>query len=288
VTLHWESTSLVAERLLATLVPPDLTTPIDSPRPVIHPLATPGGTTVTDSSPADHSWHRGLSLAVSNIRVEGEPEPVNLWGGVTWSGGAAGSGGDYRQLDNNGEQRLLDLEVVESTASARLEWVTRAGRVIVREERVLAASIAHDSLERPYLALHWTSRLENASGGELGLGSPTTAGRPDAGYGGLFLRGAPELAGADVLLGERGLIADSAAMGQTARWAALRTLNATVVMRSAPTPWFVRSTPPMLCAAPFFHEEISLSAGEVLELEWDVLVTDAAWTPDEVEQALSS
>jgi len=288
MTLRWEGTSLVAETVVATLVSPDPSSPIDSPRPVIHPLATLGGTVVTDSSPPDRSWHRGLSLAISNIRVEGEPEPVNLWGGVTWSGGVAGRGGDYRQLDNNGEQRMLDLELAESTARARLEWVTRAGRVIVVEERVVAASIAHDRLERPYLALHWSSRLENVSGGVLGLGSPTTAGRPDAGYGGLFLRGAPELAGADVLLGGRGLIADSAAMGLTAGWAALRTATTTVVIRSAPAPWFVRSTPPMLCAAPFFHEEIELAAGTPLTLDWDVLVTDASWTPDEVEQALSS
>ena len=150
----------------------------------------------------------------------------------------------------------------------------------------MAASIERDSFERPYLALHWTSRLKNVSGGVLGLGSPTTAGRPDAGYGGLFLRGAPELAGADVLMDGRGVIADSAAMGETARWAALRGSSATVVMRSASAPWFVRSTPPMLCAAPFFHEEVSLGDGGPLELEWDVLVTDAVWTADEMEQAL--
>ena len=278
MTLHWDGPRLVAgSAVLATLVVPDTARPIDSPRPVIHPLATPGGAVITDSSPADHSWHRGLSLAISNIRVEGEPEPVNLWGGVTWSDGA------YRQLDNNGEQRMLGLELEGSTARARVEWVTRAGRVIVREERVVVASIAHDSSRRPYLALHWSSRLENVSGGVLGFGSPTTAGRPDAGYGGLFLRGAPELAGADVLLAGRGLIADSAAMGSAAPWAALRSASATVVMRSEPTPWFVRSTPPMLCAAQFFHEEVELAADAVLELDVDVLVTDARWTPEEID-----
>lgn len=42
----------------------------------------------------------GLSVAIANIDVPGEHEPVNLWGGVTYMRGR-----EYVQLENNGEQR---------------------------------------------------------------------------------------------------------------------------------------------------------------------------------------
>ncbi|KQQ09799.1 PmoA family protein [Rathayibacter sp. Leaf296] len=241
---------------------------VESPRPFVHPLRTPSGVVVSDLRPADHDWHHGLSLAVSNIRIGDEPDEINLWGGVTWV-----PGDGYRQLDNNGSQLVESVSEEHDGVRLRVGWYDAGGRRFLEEERRLTV---HEGPTATVLEVvsEWTSQTERL----LGFGSPTTAGRPGAGYGGLFLRAAPCLDGARVLA-PHGESAD--AMGRAEEWLALVGAGVTVAMRAdsanpvAPTPWFVRSEgTPMLCAAPFFHEVWTLPPAESARWRWQVLVAD--------------
>jgi len=254
------------------------TPPRDSPRPYLHPLRTPGGQVVSDLRPPDHDWHLGLSLAVANVGVPGEADDVNLWGGVTWVTGAG-----YRQLANNGAQRVVDRD--GSTLS--LAWTDAAGRVLLTERRTHA--VARPAADRAVLTVEstWTPVVPG-----LAFGSPTTAGRPDAGYGGLVLRLAPDFGAARVLSPAGPTTAD-AARGASLPWLALATEEATVAMAALagdpvhPTPWFVRTgATPILCAAPFAHRVWTMPATPVT-WRWRLLVADGALDPDAIAAALA-
>ena len=159
----------------------------ESPRPYLHPIRSLDGCVVTDYRPIDHSWHWGLSVAIANIDVPGEHEPVNLWGGVTYMRGR-----EYVQLENNGEQRHEGFD----GDTEQLTWFTARGAPFVSERRRLRATVASSTSWRLDIESEWT----NVSTGAVRFGSPATAGRPNAGYGGLFLRGAQDLRGAEVIL----------------------------------------------------------------------------------------
>ncbi|UYN82736.1 MAG: PmoA family protein [Microcella sp.] len=257
----------------------------DSPRPWVHPLSTPSGVRVTDDQPLDHPWHRGLSFAVANVDAA-DAVAHNFWGGPTFSGA------EYVQLANNGTQRLIERRITTGASREELEWCTTEGRVLVRESRHLRL---HDdgAARGSATVLKWSSSLVNASATPLRFGSPTTAGRPSAGYGGLFLRGAPGLIGAELLIdGE--IVAADAAMGMPGAWAALRSAEATVAIAAhaanpvSPSPWFVRVDPvAMLCAAPFFDEEWLLDVGGRATWQWTVLAIDGAASAGELEGLLA-
>ncbi|GAA1961310.1 PmoA family protein [Agromyces allii] len=273
---------------------------IESPRPYLHPIRTPGGREVSAFRPADHDWHWGLSLAIANVALAGEPHGVNFWGGPTFEHG------EYRQFDNDGRQVLREARIDETDARyrAELEWQTPGGRAVLAERRDLSFSLIRGRADGGPVGrsddggpagwvLDWRSDWRNTAGDELGFGSPTTAGRPGAGYGGLFLRAAPELGEAEVLLdGE--VVTPEAAMGRRGTWAALRGHDRTVLLAAsaenpvAPTPWFVRTGDTvMLCAAPFFDEVWRLPAGGTAEWRWRVAVFDGRPDVEELAAAAS-
>lgn len=253
---------------------PDTTDPQSSPRPWVHPFTTPTGAVVTDDRPADHPWHRGLSLAVANLDA-GDATPHNFWGGPTFVEG------EYAQLDNNGHQRLVERRVDADASTESLHWCAADGRVLLTESRRLEQHRSNRS-RVPVTRLDWTSTVVSTSSRPLGFGSPTTAGRPAAGYGGLFLRASPAFIGAEVLL-DGVVVEPSRAMGRRAQWAALRTPRLTVVMAAdganpvSPSPWFVRTEAvAMLCAAPFFDEQWMLAPGAAATWRWTVLACDGS------------
>jgi len=251
---------------------------LESPKPYLHPVHTPAGDLVTAYRPHDHVWHKGIQLALPHVG------PENFWGGVTWVRGEG-----YAQLANNGSMRHAGFEALEAEDGAariveRLEWVTQDGEHWIDERRTLGARMLGDAW-----LLTFASELRNRSGRELPLGSPTTNGRPNAGYGGLLWRGPRCFSGGDVLApGVRG---EEAAMGARAPWLAFvgtqdETLRRTTVafFDASDPPWFVRSTPYAVAGpAPFFHEEHALADGDELELRCDVAIADGAWSEDDVE-----
>ncbi|MHA7217346.1 DUF6807 family protein [Arthrobacter sp. MDT1-48-3] len=275
-----------------------------SPRPFLHPVSTPTGGTVSDCGPADHPWHRGLGIAVSNVAVAGQRYPVNLWGGPTYSEGQG-----YVQLPNNGSQRGVDVGGAPGVLQ-RLEWCAADGSAFLDEERRWGARTVHAGAD--WILTSVRSRWVNTSAGALAFGSPTTAGRANAGYGGFFLRLASSFDGGDIVAGAAagpddpghvpatagpddpglapgstgagsgiGSLSEEDAMGSRRSWLGLRSPTASVLMVPAPgnpggpSPWFVRSAgTPMLCAAPFFHSELHLGPGQAFDWGWSLLVAD--------------
>jgi hypothetical protein len=251
------------------------TAPLESPRPYLHPVRTLGGDTVSMFRPHDHVWHQGISLALPYV---GEH---NFWGGGTYVHGRG-----YVQLANNGraDHRVMEhLGVDAGVASIvhGLAWFSQAGAPVVTEDRAITASVIDD--------LSWVLTFEtaitNVSGDVLAFGSPTTKGRENAGYGGLFWRGPRSFAGGAVQ--SPAGVGDDDLRGTTAEWFAFRgrhdetgRASTVLIVDDADNPrhppqWFVRSADfACLNPAPFFSVELDLPPGDTLALRYAVVVTD--------------
>lgn len=258
---------------------------LESPRPYFSPVRTLGGEVVSLFRPHDHVWHKGIAWSLPVVGDE------NFWGGPTFVRGQG-----YVQLPNNGEQRHRAFaEAADAGAPTpdtgrvdeRLEWVTEAGETIFDERRTLAASVIGDDA----WLLGFETRMRNVTEGGIRIGSPTTRGRENAGYGGLFWRGprsftggsvlAPGVEGGDELRGTR-----APWMGFTGRHDGSGAASTIVMVDDPgnvqhPPQWFARSEEfACLCPAPFFSEEHVVAAGDTLVLRYGVVIADGASDPD--------
>jgi hypothetical protein len=242
--------------------------PLESPRPYLHPVRTLAGDLVTDCRPDDHPWHKGISWSLPNVG------PENFWGGPTYR-----RGDGYVQLDNNGTMRHDGFDALgasggQACLAERLTWVTAAGQAMFAERRRITATVRPD---RSAWSLGFQTTMRNVSGRSVAIGSPTTEGRENAGYGGLFWRGPAGFAGGRVLTPD-GAGGDEV-MGRHGPWLAFTTPAATLTFRDAPANpgfpcrWFVRSSPyACLGPAPFFAAEVPVPAGAELTLSYEVVV----------------
>ena len=230
---------------------------LESPKPYFHPLRTLDGELVSLYRPHDHVWHKGISLSLCTVGTE------NFWGGPTYRRDSG-----YEQLANNGTMRhegfdRLSLADDVLRFDERLAWVTEAGDLWISEQRRVAVTALPDS---GAWRLSLQTSLHNVSGATIPFGSPTTEGRENAGYSGLFWRGPrsfdngtvimPDAEGGDELMGRRGEWLAFAGRHDGAG------IASTVLFRddprnfSYPSQWFVRSgVYACVCPAPFFEEE---------------------------------
>lgn len=248
----------------------------ESPRPYIHPVSTLGGRLVSVFRPHDHVWHKGIALSLPNVG------PDNFWGGATYR-----HGDDYVQLDNNGSmdhQRVTAIAVDEASATFAhdLVWNTQSGNPIINEHRALRVELVSGD---DAWTLRFDTTLTNVSAESILIGSPTTEGRENAGYGGLFWRGPRSFTGGTVI-GEDGTEGEDV-RGRRGVWAGFSGKHddvdgeSTVVMVDAernpqhPPQWFVRSEPfACLNPAPFFSEEFELAAGASVAFSYAVVIAD--------------
>ncbi len=200
-----------------------------SPRPYLHPVRTLAGSPLTAAAPSDHVHHFGLSLALPKVNG------VQFWGGRTFVHGQGST-----ELDNHGTQRVDATADDSAVIRQRLSWHGPDGRVMLGEERLIRAALLGDGW-----ALRWDSMLV-AETDALTLGSPATAGRAGAGYGGVFWRLA--MAPTTDVLSPAGH-GEKRAHGSSGRWVALvqhqfdgRTLTLVLVQPDDVRPWFVRAT----------------------------------------------
>lgn len=251
----------------------------ESPKPYFHPLRTLAGREVTAYRPHDHVWHKGLML--TSAQLSGQ----NFWGGPTYVHGRG-----YVQLDNNGRIEHRDWAALDCADGAalldeRLTWRTAAGEDWIAEERRIAvgaidAAAGHWSLD-------FTFRLRNGRGLPLVFGSPTTEGRPLAGYGGLFWRGPRSFNGGRILAGD---LEGPDVMGRPAPWLAFTGKHdgddaaSTLLFLDHPenprypNKWFVRNDPFACASFAFsFDEEYTLPPDAVLTQRYRVVVADGAW-----------
>ena len=253
----------------------------ESPRPYFHPLTTLGGDEVTISRPWDHVWHKGLSWALPNV---GEH---NFWGGATYTRQTG-----YANLDNNGAMNHEAFASIEETgqgitATESLLWTTQPtvdepGHALISEQRRFGIQTLPSG--HGWVLLFETT-LENISEDEIVIGSPTTEGRDNAGYGGLFWRGPRSFTGGE-FRSSTGTGTDEF-MGTRSPWIAFtgqhdQTCRKSTILfvedqsnNGAPNQWFARSSMfACLGSAPFFSEVVPLKVGEPLTYRYAVVVSD--------------
>ncbi len=200
-----------------------------SPRPYLHPVTTLAGTAVTELSPADHTHHLGVGVAVPDV------EGSNFWGGRTYVRDRGPT-----ELDNHGAQRHTAFQLRDPDGFVEeLRWVA-AGAELLRERRTVAATELTDAA----WALDFTFSLTNVTPGPLSIGSPATNGRPGAAYGGFFWRARKEDRAPDVFTPDTE--GETEVHGRTAHWLALAGSSWSLVFAGATEqtrrdPWFVRT-----------------------------------------------
>ncbi|MEU7207820.1 PmoA family protein [Streptomyces sp. NPDC044989] len=279
----------------------------EAPKPYLHPVRTLSGALVTDYRPNDHRWHKGLQLTASHLSGQ------NLWGGNTYVHGEG-----YLALPERvGSMAHVAFEEVgvegaRAVIAEKLTWHPHGGDLWAEEERRIEAGDVDP--DTGSWTLTWTSAVTNRRAEPLRFGSPTTHGRPAAGYTGLFWRGPRAFRGGRVLTAEPPGSADAAGhegsgssgtssvpsdgdpMGSQSPWLAYvgehdgRDGHATLVFEHAPANdhlgekgahpahWFVRSDPFAAVAPSWaFHEELVLPPGETLARTYRVVVADGAW-----------
>jgi hypothetical protein len=240
---------------------------LESPRPYLHPVYTLDGDLVSIFRPHDHVWHKGISLAFPNVG------PHNFWGGPTYR-----HDDGYIQLPNNGTTRHDDFELAnDGLLAERLTWLTQDGKPIAEENRSITVSAwPADNAWR----LSFETTVRNVLPEELRFGSPTTEGRENAGYGGLFWRGPRSFTGGTAIT--PGATGGDELMGTRAPWLAFtgqhdgHTRWSTLIFTDDPEipgQWFVRSTPfAGVCPAPFFATQYMLGSGETWTRRYGVIV----------------
>ncbi|MGY1501777.1 DUF6807 domain-containing protein [Streptomyces sp. QTS52] len=222
-----------------------------APRPYLHPVTTLAGTAVTELSPADHTHHLGVGVAIPDV------EGNNFWGGRTYVRDQGPT-----ELDNHGAQRHTAYQLRDPDGFVEeLRWMV-GGAELLRERRTVAAT----ELTGSAWALDFTFSLTNTTTGPLSIGSPATNGRPGAAYGGFFWRARKEPGAPDVFTAATE--GESAVHGTRADWLALAGTNWTLVFAGATEqtrrdPWFVRAEEyPGVGSSLAYDERLPIDAGE--------------------------
>ena len=231
-----------------------------SPRPYLHPVTTLSGTAVTELSPADHTHHLGVGVAVPDV------EGHNFWGGRTFVRDQGPT-----ELDNHGAQRHTGFQLRDPDGFVQeLRWMA-AGAELLRERRTVAATELTDSA----WALDFTFSLTNTTAGTLSLGSPATNGRPGAAYGGFFWRARKEASAPEVLT------SDGAEAHQSrADWVALAGSSWTLVFagateRTRQDPWFVRTAEyPGVGSSLAYEDRLPIAPGDTVVRRIVTVVAD--------------
>ena len=250
----------------------------ESPRPYFHPVRTRSGDLLSIYRPHDHVWHKGIAWSLPHVG------PDNFWGGPSYRRGQ-----DYQWLPNNGAMRHHGLRqaATDDDGTFRfahdLRWISQQGSLVVEEERSFRVAPGADS---SYTLLFETA-MTNVSRDAIHIGSPTTEGRENAGYGGLFWRGPRSFTGGTII-GPGGATGEEL-RGRRAPWLAFVGQHdetcrfSTLVMVDDPASgqpepeWFARSEPfACLGPAPFFSEEVLFEAGATLRFRYAVVVADGA------------
>jgi hypothetical protein len=265
---------------------------IEALKPYIEPVRTLGGDLVTTYRPHDHVWHKGIQLALPHVGDQ------NIWGGYTF----VRERGAYIQLDNNGSMEHEGFEALTAGSSSvdvveNLGWFSYGGERMVDERRELGFDVS--GAEQGAWVLSFATTLQNCGEAPLVFSSPTVEGRPDAGYGGLTWRAPRSFTGGEII-GSEGRSGPEL-MGEQGRWLGFvgkhdGNGNASTVVfvdeadpSDLPATWFVRTEPyATICAAPFFHEAVTVPVDGSLRFSWSVIVADGAWDGPAIERFIEA
>lgn len=279
---------------VATYVDGSGARPTDSPRPHLHPVRTLGGVLVSDSAPADHTWHAGVGMGVQDV------DGHNLWGGRTY---VRDQGYTWRQdhgtIEHDGWAVQGDRSWTEN-----LTWRGHDGQPLLRERRTVrwwGVRAGAWALElRTILSVDPAAGDERAGAGspvrprEVRLGSPGAHGRAGGGYGGFFWRVAPCT---DVRVWSPDAEGEDAVHGRPAPWVAFGArspegdpFTLLVVAAddgAAADPWVVRAASyPGVGSAIAWDTPTVVAAGAPLVRAFRVGVVDGEASPEGVESLL--
>lgn len=251
----------------------------ESPKPYLHPIRTRAGHVVSLFRPHDHVWHKGIAWSLPVVGEE------NFWGGPTFVRDRG-----YVQLPNDGSQTHREIDVAEvgddgvARFAHRLEWITESGERLFTERREITARVR----DAAGWMLGVTTAMTNVSASPIAIGSPTTRGRENAGYGGLFWRG-PRSFTDGLLVTVDGTAPGEVARGQRHEWMGyigrLDEVDAEALVLMVdhtrnpqhPPQWFARSEEfACLNPAPFFSDELTVAPGEEVVFRYGVGIADAA------------
>jgi hypothetical protein len=263
----------------------------EGPKPYLHPVRTLAGQVVTAFRPHDHRWHKGIQMTISHLSGQ------NFWGGNTYVHGKG-----YVPLPEVGRMHHVCWHTLGTHADSvfvrldhDVDWLASTGERWISERRTWDVDDLNS--EAGWWSLRFKTTLTNARGNDLEIGSPTTHGRPMAGYGGLVWRGPRDFAdpGATVL-GPDGK-AGSDMMGHQARWLSFTGKHdvsdsvSTLIFINEPdsfrypTEWFVRTTDtPLVAFAPTFFTPHILQPGEAIKLHHRIVIADHAWSRERIEE----
>ena len=262
----------------------------EAPRPYFHPMYTLSGDLATIFRPHDHRWHHGLSMTFAYLSGD------NFWGGNSYVHGEG-----YKPLDNLGQQLHdgWDDVVCEKDWAAlkqRIRWVSSKGETWLQEQRHM--TVTEINPEKGYWCLDFGTRLLNVRGKALEFGSPTTEGRPNAGYGGLFWRGPRDMSGGGIIMsnGEEADRDEENVMGKRSDWVAVVSPRDGVDHGTSmvfvdqegnpryPNKWFVRVKDYACASFAFMFDELyMLNSGDELTLNYRVILGNTLWTRDQIK-----
>ncbi|GAA3152559.1 hypothetical protein JOF29_002557 [Kribbella aluminosa] len=229
----------------------------EAPKPYMHPIRSLSGAVLTSFRPWDHRWHKGLQMTWSHVSGQ------NFWGGPTFLPDRG-----YQNADNVGRIEHAGFDEVTCTGDRvqideKLSWITSTGERWIDEHR--RHTVGDVDAGRGLWALTLNTRLRNGAGRPLDFGSPTTQGRPQAGYTGLFCRGPRSWTGGRILA--------PAALAIAGRSSA-----------AAPIKWFVRREPfAAIAPSPSFDDEIVLADDQTLALQHRFVFVDHVCDTEELE-----
>ena len=264
---------------------------LESPRPYFHPLRTLAGNDVSLFRPHDHLWHTGLTMCIANLSGE------NFWGGATYTRERQG----YIQLNNNGHIQHKSWQEISCDEKVRciehLQWITHSNKVWLHEERQIRVNEIKP--EAGYWNLDLRFSMTNVTGQPLAFGSPTTEGRPDAGYGSLFWRG-PRSFLHGTIIGADGITGPES-MGKRAAWLAFsgkhdgNQTQSTILFVDQPgnpqypNKWFVRNDPYACISCSFMYDTYHiLQPGGVLELTYHVMIGNGSWSRSDLDDYVAT
>jgi hypothetical protein len=265
--------------------------PWEARKPFMHPINTLAGNEITCYRPHDHVWHKGIQMTMANLSGQ------NFWGGFSYVRDQG-----YVKLDNVGRMEHRGWDEINCDGSLvvlreKLKWITAAGAEWIAETREIRVAEVNEA--GGYWSLDWKLVLKNVSDRALIFGSPTTEGRANAGYGGLFWRGPRSFTGGK-LLGP-GTLEGPESMGQRAPWLAFvgthdGTADQSTVLfidrpgnPDYPNKWFARSKEFACMSFSFsFDRELELAAGKELTLNYRTLFASGGWSREKIEQYIAA
>ncbi|BCW46798.1 DUF6807 family protein [Arthrobacter sp. StoSoilB5] len=243
-----------------------------SPRPYLHPVATPSGTVVTDHLPADHVWHLGAGFALQDVNGS------NFWGGRSYRRTA----GKYVDLKDHGRIEAADVTRGQDQTTLDLDWLAFDGGLVLEERRWYRRTVLDPRTWRLDIRTELTAVVD------VSLGSPGSHGAAGSGYGGFFWRlpvGASPRVFSPTAEGE------PAVHGSVAPWLAWTAEfdggPATLVFAAppeSPDPWFVRCAEyPAIGSALAWDAAVELAAGSSLTRTNRVWISDGTLGMEEIE-----